>query len=35
MRGDDARCRAAGMDGYLAKPIRAKDLYETIESFLA
>jgi CheY-like chemotaxis protein len=26
MKGDRDRCLAAGMDGYLAKPLRAKDL---------
>jgi CheY-like chemotaxis protein len=31
MKGDRERCLEAGMDGYIAKPIRAKDLYETIE----
>jgi CheY-like chemotaxis protein len=32
MKGDRERCLAAGMDGYLAKPIRSKDLYETVEA---
>jgi PAS domain S-box-containing protein len=31
MKGDRERCLEAGMDGYIAKPIRAKNLYETIE----
>lgn len=31
MKGDKERCLEAGMDGYIAKPIRAKDLYDTIE----
>jgi len=31
MKGDRERCLQAGMDGYIAKPIRAKDLYDTIE----
>jgi two-component system, sensor histidine kinase and response regulator len=35
LKEDRQRCLDAGMDGYLAKPIRAKDLYERIESFLA
>ncbi len=34
LKEDRQRCLDAGMDGYLAKPIRAKDLYETIESFM-
>jgi PAS domain S-box-containing protein len=35
MSGDRERCLAAGMDGYVAKPIRPKDLYEAIERALA
>ena len=31
MRGDDTRCLAAGMDGYVAKPIDATNLFETME----
>ncbi len=31
MEGDRERCLNAGMDGYIAKPIRAKDLLEEIE----
>jgi two-component system sensor histidine kinase/response regulator len=31
MKGDRERCFEAGMDGYIAKPIHAKELYETIE----
>jgi two-component system sensor histidine kinase/response regulator len=34
MKGDRERCLEAGMDGYLAKPIRAKQLMETIEKVL-
>ena len=32
LRGDRERCLAAGMDGYIAKPIHAKELIETVES---
>jgi PAS domain S-box-containing protein len=35
MKGDRERCLEAGMDGYIAKPIRAKDLYETVEMTVA
>jgi PAS domain S-box-containing protein len=31
MKGDDERCLAAGMDGYVSKPFDAKHLLETIE----
>ena len=34
MKGDDERCLAAGMDGYVAKPIDAKKLVEVIENLL-
>jgi CheY-like chemotaxis protein len=30
MKGDRERCLAAGMDGYVAKPIRASELYQAI-----
>jgi HPt (histidine-containing phosphotransfer) domain-containing protein len=30
MTGDRERCLAAGMDGYVSKPIRARELYEAI-----
>jgi CheY-like chemotaxis protein len=33
MKGDDQRCVDAGMDGYLAKPIRRPDLYALLEGF--
>ena len=31
MKGDAERCRAAGMDGYLSKPIRPAELYAIID----
>ncbi len=33
MKGDRERCLAAGMDGYLAKPIQGEDLLDAIENF--
>jgi CheY-like chemotaxis protein len=33
MKGDDRRCLDAGMDGYLAKPIRGEELFALLESF--
>jgi HPt (histidine-containing phosphotransfer) domain-containing protein len=35
LKGDRERCLAAGMDGYLAKPIRQDDLYRTIEEAMS
>jgi CheY-like chemotaxis protein len=35
MKGDRERCLEAGMDGYIPKPIRAKNLYETVEGATA
>ena len=35
MVGDRQRCLKAGMDGYIAKPVHAHELFETIESVLA
>ncbi len=32
MKGDAERCQAAGMDGYLPKPIRSADLYALIDA---
>jgi two-component system cell cycle response regulator DivK len=34
MNGDEARIRAAGCDGYLAKPIRYRELLGLIEEFV-
>jgi CheY-like chemotaxis protein len=33
MRGDQERCLAAGMDGYISKPIRVKELIALLERF--
>ena len=33
LRGDRERCLAAGMDGYLSKPIRAHELFDVLEEF--
>jgi two-component system sensor histidine kinase/response regulator len=35
MKGDRERCIAAGMDGYLSKPIRAQELDEVLERYVA
>ena len=34
MKGDRERCLEAGMDGYVAKPIRAADLFAAIDKVL-
>jgi two-component system, sensor histidine kinase and response regulator len=34
MKGDDARCLAAGMDGYLSKPIEPDELFDIVERHL-
>jgi len=34
MQGDRERCLAAGMDAYVAKPISAKELFETIDGLV-
>jgi CheY-like chemotaxis protein len=35
MRGDRERCLAAGMDGYVSKPIRAEELYAVLAELVA
>jgi light-regulated signal transduction histidine kinase (bacteriophytochrome)/CheY-like chemotaxis protein len=35
MAGDKERCLAAGMDGYVSKPIRADDLFSVMEQVLS
>ena len=35
LKGDRQRCLEAGMDGYIAKPIRADELFEAIETLFA
>lgn len=35
MKGDRERCMAAGMDGYLSKPIRPQELDEILDSYVA
>jgi CheY-like chemotaxis protein/HPt (histidine-containing phosphotransfer) domain-containing protein len=35
MTGDRERCLAAGMDGYVAKPIRIADMFSTIAAVVA
>jgi CheY-like chemotaxis protein len=34
MKGDRERCLAAGMDGYISKPVQPKELLEALESVL-
>jgi signal transduction histidine kinase/CheY-like chemotaxis protein len=34
MSGDEERCRAAGMDAYLSKPVKSDERYATLERFL-
>ena len=35
MKGDRERCLESGMDGYVAKPIRQRDLYQAIAPYFA
>jgi two-component system, sensor histidine kinase and response regulator len=35
MKGDQERCLAAGMDGYLTKPIRPPEIDEILDRYLA
>jgi signal transduction histidine kinase/DNA-binding response OmpR family regulator len=35
MKGDRERCIAAGMDGYLSKPIRAQELDDILDKYVA
>jgi CheY-like chemotaxis protein len=35
MKGDEARCRQAGMDAYVAKPVKTDELREVIDRQLA
>ena len=34
LKGDEEACLAAGMDGYVSKPIRTSELFATLEKFL-
>jgi CheY-like chemotaxis protein len=34
LKGDMECCLAAGMDGYVAKPVRAQELFETMDRLI-
>ena len=34
MKGDEARCLAAGMDAYLSKPIQPDEFFDVVERHL-
>jgi len=34
MKGDEAQCLAAGMDGYITKPVRSEELFGMIERYV-
>jgi PAS domain S-box-containing protein len=34
IKGDRERCLAAGMDGYISKPIRTEELFDTLDRFI-
>jgi two-component system, sensor histidine kinase and response regulator len=34
VKGDQERCEAAGMDGYLAKPIRPEELDAVLQKYM-
>jgi CheY-like chemotaxis protein len=35
LKGDEERCMAAGMDGYVTKPIRTVELFAAIDKILS
>jgi len=35
MKGDEERCLAAGMDGYVSKPVQVEQLFATIDTVLS